>query len=541
MPKRRILFFLGALLFVGVYDAAPASGQRSCESLAQLKLAHTKISLAQSVAAGAFTSPAPPAPGQAEAVSYKDVPAFCRVAADLAPTADSDIKVEVWIPAAGWNGKFQGQGNGGFAGVIDYRALAAAVKRGYATAETDTGHTGGGTDAVWAMGHPEKVIDFGYRGIHEMTAEAKVVIDAFYGRHPQRSYFSSCSDGGREALMEAQRFPADYDGIIAGAPANYWTRLLAGGMWAEEATTVDPASYIPAAKIPAVTAAVLAACDAKDGLADGLLSDPRQCHFDPAAMLCAGADNNSCLTAPQVAALNKIYAGPHDSAGHALFPGYMPGGEEGPGGWSIWITGPEPRKSLLFFFASQYFSNMVYGKADWDYKTFKIDEATKLAEQKTARALNSTDPNLKPFQSRGGKLILYHGWSDAAIPAPNTIAYYNSVVAKLGQQFSDSFLRLYMLPGMQHCAGGPGPNSFGQFGNFPPYDAEHNLYTSLERWVEQGVAPAKIVVTKYRNDLKPEQGVRMTRPLCAYPEIAKYKGAGDPNDATNFACVAGDR
>ncbi len=541
MPKRRILFFLVALLFAGVCTAAPGADSKSCESLAELKLAHTQITLAQSVAAGAFTSPGPPPPGQTEPPSYKDVPAFCRVAADIAPTSDSDIKVEIWMPGAGWNGKFQGQGNGGFAGVIDYGALAAAVKRGYAAAETDTGHTGGGTDAVWALGHPEKVIDFGYRGIHEMTAEAKAVIDAFYGSHPQHSYFSSCSDGGREALMEAQRFPADYDGIIAGAPANYWTRLFLGGMWTEEALTADPASYISAAKIPALSAAVLAACDAKDGLADGVLSDPRQCHFDPATMLCQGAESNSCLTAPQAAALKKIYSGPQDSSGHTLFPGYMPGGEEGPGGWPIWIMGTEPRKGLMFFFGSQYFSNMVYGKADWDYKTLNVDAAAKLADEKTSRALNSTDPDLKPFQLRGGKLILYHGWSDAAIPAPNTIAYYNSVAAKLGQQTSDSFLRLYMLPGMQHCGGGPGPNSFGQFGNAPPYDPEHNLYTSLERWVETGVAPSKMIVTKYVNDLKPDQGVKMTRPLCAYPEIAKYKGSGDPSDAANFACVAGDR
>jgi feruloyl esterase len=443
------------------------------------------------------------------------------------------------MPASGWNGKYQGQGNGGFAGMIGYPGLGAAIKRGYATAGTDTGHSGG--DAAWALGHPEKVIDFGYRGIHEMTLKAKAIIDAFYGDHPQHSYFASCSDGGREALMEAQRFPEDYDGILAGAPANFWTHLLVGTMWVVQATTLDQASYIPAGKLPAIGAAVLAACDAQDGVVDGILNDPRQCHFDPTTLLCKGADSNSCLTAPQVAALQKIYAGPHDSAGHRLFPGYMSGAEEGPGGWMLWITGSQPGHSLLFFFGTQYFTNMVYEQAGWDYKTFNVDQATKLADSKTARALNATDPNLKPFRARGGKLILYHGWGDVAIPAPNTIDYYNRVVATMGPRNTDSFLRLFMAPGMQHCGGGPGPNSFGQGANSPPYDSEHNIYTAVEQWVEKGVAPSKIIATKYVDDFNPERGIKMTRPLCPYPQVAKYKGTGDTNDAANFVCAPGNK
>jgi feruloyl esterase len=471
--------------------------------------------------------------------SYKDLPAFCRVVAEVSPTADSAIKMEVWMPTTGWNSRYQGQGNGGFAGMIVYPALGAAIKRGYAAAGTDTGHTGG--DAAWALGHPEKVIDFGYRGIHEMTLKAKAIIDAFYGDNLQHSYFASCSDGGREALMEAQRFPEDYDGILAGAPANFWTHLLVDAMWVNQATTLDQASYIPASKLPAIGAAVLAACDAQDGVTDGILNDPRQCHFDPATLLCKGADSNSCLTAPQVTALKKIYAGPHDSAGHQIFPGYMPGAEEGPGGWAPWITGPAPGHSLLFFFGTQFFSDMVYEQAAWDYKTYNVDQGTKLADAKTARALNATDPNLKPFRARGGKLIMYHGWSDAAIPAPNTIDYYDSVVATLGQRATDTFLRLFMAPGMQHCGGGPGPNSFGQDANSPPHDPEHNIYTALEQWVEKGVAPSKIIATKYVDDSNHAQGVKMTRPLCTYPQVAKYKGAGDTNDAANFVCAPGNK
>ena len=540
MRKPLVFPFLAALWIAGVFSQTTGAAQRSCDSLAQLALANTKITLAQSVPAGAFTPPPAPNPMPGMQASYKDLPAFCRVVAEVSPTADSAIKMEVWMPTAGWNSKYQGQGNGGFAGMIGYPALGASIKRGYAAAGTDTGHTGGG-DAAWALGHPEKVIDFGYRAIHEMTLKAKAIIDAFYGDNLQHSYFASCSDGGREALMEAQRFPEDYDGILAGAPANFWTHLLVGAMWITQATTLDQASYIPAGKLPAIGAAVLAACDAQDGVADGILNDPRQCHFDPATLLCKGADSNSCLTAPQVTALKKIYAGPHDSAGHQIFPGYMPGAEEGPAGWTPWITGPAPGRSLLFFFGTQFFSDMVYEQAAWDYKTFNVDQGTKLADAKTAHALNATDPNLKPFRARGGKLIMYHGWSDAAIPAPNTIDYYNSVVAALGQRATDTFLRLFMVPGMQHCGGGPGPNSFGQDANAPPHDPEHNIYTALEQWVEKGVAPSKIIATKYVDDSNHAQGVKMTRPLCTYPQIAKYKGAGDTNDAANFVCAPGNK
>ncbi|MGC9998277.1 MAG: tannase/feruloyl esterase family alpha/beta hydrolase [Terriglobia bacterium] len=539
MHRRLVFSFLSAVVLSGVITHGSKAAQKSCESLGQLQLPYTKITLAESVAAGAFTPPPGPNPAPGMPANYKDVAAFCRIVAEVSPTTDSNIKIEVWLPAGGWNGKFQGQGNGGFAGVIDYRGLGAAIKRGYATAGTDTGHAG--FDAAWALGHPEKVIDFGYRGLHEMTVKAKALTEAFYGDPPQRSYFAACSDGGREALMEAQRFPQDYEGILAGAPANFWTHLLVEAIWVTEATTLDPASYIPAGKISAVAAAVVAACPAQDGVPDGILNDPRQCNFDPATMLCKEADSDRCLTAPQVAALKKIYAVPHDSAGHQLFPGYVPGAEEGGGGWSLWITGPAPGRSLMAFFGTQFFTNMVYEQAGWDYKTFNIDQATKLADSKTARALNAIDPNLTPFMARGGKLILYHGWGDAAIPAPNTIDYYNSVVGKMGRHDTDSFVRLFMVPGMQHCGGGPGANSFGQGADYPPFDPEHNIYTALEQWVEKGAAPSKITASKYVKDTDPSKGVEMTRPLCSYPQVPKYKGSGDPNDAANFVCVEGNK
>src|SRR5579864_6300498 len=352
--------------FILLLSGAIAYAQDACERLAAAKIPNTTITLAQTVAAGTFDGPPAPFSGTDLSPLYKSLPAFCRVVAEAKPAPDSDIKLEVWLPVSGWNGKLQGIGNGGFAGMIDHMQLAMSLKAGYAATATDTGHTGSPIDAGWAMGHPEKIIDFGRRGIHEMTRVAKTVIAAYYSKPLQRSYFAGCSDGGRQALMEAQRYSEDYDGILAGAPANYWTHLLASALYDAQTTTLDPASYIPASKIPTIANAVNAACDAKDGVTDGVLNDPRQCHFDPASLLCKAGDSGACLTKPQVTALKKLYEGAHDSKGKEIFPGFLPGGEDGQGGWPLWITGQAPGKSLLFAFGGGYFSDMVYDKADWD-------------------------------------------------------------------------------------------------------------------------------------------------------------------------------
>ncbi len=541
--RKMVLVALGAVLMsCGAYGQKAPSGTKSCEGLAQLELPGAKILSVQTIAAGAFTPPPTRAPWLVGDPSfYKTLEAFCRVVVEATPSADSSIKIEVWMPTEGangsrWNGKLQGQANGGFAGEIDYHRLGIAVQQGYATAGTDTGHSGGGTDASWALGHPEKVTDFGYRGIHEMTRVAKSAIKAFYGKDPQHSYFAGCSNGGRQALMEAQRFPEDYDGILAGAPANFWTHLLTKALADAQATTLDPASYIPSSKLPAIARAVNAACDAQDGVADGIVNDPRKCHFDPAVMLCKEGDSEKCLTAAQVVTLKKLYQGPQDAQGREIFPGYVPGAEEGPGGWGTWITGAAPRKSLMFAFGGGYFSNMVYEKADWNYREASVDQAVKAADEKTAQILNATEANLVAFKTRGGKLILYHGWNDPAISALNTINYYNDVASRMGGRETEAFARLYMVPGMQHCGGGTGPDSFGQ-GDAAAKDAQHNVELALEKWVEKGTAPSAIVATKYEGG-DPAKGAKMTRPLCPYPQIAKYKGKGDTNDADNFVCVA---
>ncbi len=538
-----ILAAVGTVLLpCGAYGQSAPSETQSCEGLAQLQLPGAKILSAQTVAAGAFTPPSNISPRLARDPSfYKTLPAFCRVVAEATPSADSSIKIEVWMPVngqngGGWNGKLRGRGNGGFAGEIGYQQLGIAVREGYATAGTDTGHSGGPPDATWAMGHPEKVTDFGYRGIHEMTRTAKAAIKAYYGKDPQHSYFGSCSNGGRQALMEAQRFPEDYDGILAGAAANFFTHLLTKALADAQATTLDPASYIPSSKLAAIARAVNAACDAQDGVIDGILNDPRQCHFDPGTMLCKKGDSGKCLTAAQVTTLKKLYEGPNDAKGRKIFPGYLPGAEEGPGGWETWITGPAPGKSLLFTFSGGYFSNVVFGKADWDYKDASVEQAGKAADEKTAQILNATEANLAAFKARGGKLILYHGWNDPAISALNTINYYNDVASKMGEQEREAFARLYMVPGMQHCGGGPGPDSFGQGGGGAK-DPQHNVELAVEQWVENGIAPAAIIAAKYEGG-DPAKRVKMTRPLCPYPQIAKYKGRGATNDASNFVCTA---
>jgi hypothetical protein len=502
-----------AVLFCFVpvaYAGAP------CESLAALALPHTSVTTAELRPAGDFA-----APGSG---TIHNLPAFCRVAGSIKPSADSDIRFEVWMPAAGWNGKFQGVGNGGFAGAINLSGLGDAVRHNFASASTDTGHEAEGTDAHWALHHPEKIVDFGYRAIHETAVTAKLVIEHYYGNAPRWSYFSSCSNGGRQALMEAQRFPADYNGIVAGAPANFWTHLLANAAWNMRATLNKPADYIPASKLPAIQAAALAACDTIDRVKDGVIEDPRQCHFDPSTLLCKGEESNTCLTAPQVTALKTLYAGSKNSKGERIFPGYSPGGEADPAGWTPWITGAAPEESAMFAFGTQFFMNIVFDNPDWQFRTFDIDRDTKTADDKAAQMLNSTDPDLSAFRNRGGKLIVYHGWSDAAIAPQNAIDYFGSVAAKMGADNIEGFLRLYMVPGMQHCGGGAGATSF-------------DVDAALEAWVEQGRAPGRIIATKYKTPANPAGGVVRTRPLCPYPAVASWKGTGSTDDAANFTCM----
>ena len=302
-----------------------------------------------------------------------------------------------------------------------------------------------------------------------------------------------------------------------------------------KATVADQASYIPASKLPAIEAAALGQCDAADGVKDGVIENPLACRFDPSVLLCKGEEADSCLTARQLTTLKTIYGGMKDGKGRQIFPGLSPGGEAEQGGWATWITGSAPEKSSMFNYGTQFFINMVYSNAEWQFRTFEVGRDLKAADERMAQQLNATNADLSGFQKRGGKLILYHGWADAAIPAVNAINYYDSVKSKMGAAQADGFVRLYMAPGMEHCAGGAGPNLFGQLGT-PGGDRFHSIDAALEAWVEQGTAPAEIVATKLKVNNDPKSGVERTRPLCPWPQVAKYKGSGSTDEAGNFVC-----
>jgi feruloyl esterase len=480
----------------------------SCESLATVKLSNTAILAAQTVRAGAFTPPGNTTNAPALA-AYKNLPTFCRVTATLTPSNDSEIKIEVWLPSSGWNSRLQSVGNGGWAGVISYSALADALAGGYASVSTDTGHTG--NSGSFAFGHPEKMIDFAYRSEHEMTVAAKAIITAFYGNGPDISYWNGCSTGGRQGLAEAQRYPSDFNAIIAGAPANNRTHLYAWSLSVAQTMHKDEATYIPPSKYAAIHKAVLDACDALDGLKDGLIGDPRLCHFDPKVLLCKGADGPSCLTAPQVNSARAIYtAAKNPSTGQEIYPGLEPGSELG---WAI-NGGPQPLS-----YATDGFKYVTFKNLDWDYHTLNLDSDVAFADKVDDGATSAMDPNLKEFFGHGGKLLMYHGWSDPNISPLNTINYYQNVLKTMGGVAEDS-IRLFMFPGMGHCRGGEGPDAFDAIG-------------TLAQWFEKGQPPSQLLASHRVNGV-----VDRTRPICAYPQVAAYKGTGSIDDAANFICKA---
>ncbi len=479
---------------------ANAANAATCDSLASLTLTNTSIT-AVAVPEGGLTLPT----GRGTAVTPV-VPAFCRVTARLRPSNDSDIKMEVWLPASGWNGKLEANGNGGWSGSISTSTLAAGLLRGYASAMTDLGHEG--SSASFALDHPEKLIDFGYRAAHEMTVAAKAIVTSYYGRAPKLSYWNGCSAGGRTALMEAQRYPADFDGIIAGAPGLNWTGRATQSVWIAQAAHKDEASYIPPAKYGLIHDAVLQACDARDGVKDGILEDPTKCDFDPKVLLCAAGDESKCLSAAQVETARAIYSTViNPRTKQILSPGSERGSELG---WAT-MAGPQ-----LFGIGSDMFKFVVFRNPAWDYKTFDFDaDAARTAE--SAKILNAMDPDLKAFTARRGKLIQYHGWNDPQIAPGNSTAYYKAVLQTMGAKVEASY-RLFMVPGMGHCNGGEGASTF-------------DMLSALEEWVEAGKAPVRIEASRIRNG-KPDR----TRPLCSYPQLATYKGTGSIDDSANFVC-----
>ena len=476
--------------------------QPSCEALKSVSLPKATITAAEFVAANAPQSTA------GRGAQGSALPAHCRVAVTLTPTADSHIEMELWMPAENWNGKFLAVGNGGWAGSIQTNVIGDGLRRGYAAASNDTGHKGG--SASFAVGHPEKLIDFGYRSMHEMAVQSKAIIQAFYKRGPQLSYYQGCSTGGRQGMMEAQKYPEDFDAIIAGAPVYNQVHLNVSQVAIQVSMLREPSKLVPAEKVSLFANAVVAACDEKDGVKDNIVSEPRACKFDPAVLLCKDGDAANCLTRPQVENAKSAYASVMTSKGEFVYPGRSPGFESG---WRI----PAQGQALnpLFGDMPRYVGRQ---DANWDVMSFDLDTDLALA-LKNGGFVEANDPDLTKFKARGGKLLLYHGWADPG-PAPeNTIRYYEAVKAKLGAKQED-WMRLFLLPGVGHCGGGVGPDQADFLG-------------ALERWRETGTAPDQIVATRRAGRGQTE----MSRPLCPFPQVARYTNTGSTNDAKNFTCV----
>lgn len=496
MHRRAAIFALALVLPAAATHAAP------CESLTSLASATTAVSVAEGVAAGAFTQPVGRGGRAGGANPFGTLPAFCRVAATVKPTPQSEIRMEVWMPAGGWNGKLQVVGNGAWAGSISYPAMASALAEGYATASTDTGHTGGAANATRSR---EVLADFAHRAIHEATALAKKAIDALYGAPPKLSYFNGCSTGGRQALTAAQRYPDDFDGIIAGDPAIHGLNLAFGQIWIAQELS-RPGAAIPREGLRLLHDAALKACDGLDGAKDGVIENPLACRFDAAVLACkAGQDAATCLTPAQVQAAQRVYAGAQNTrTGRQVYPGLEPGSELG---WSATPVG----------YAVDLFRYVVFKNPNWDPLTLNFDGHYALTAEDEFTVLDADNADLSAYFRRGGKLLLYHGWNDPGIPPRASVSYYESVRAKTGVA-ADQSLRLFMVPGMNHCRGGDGTDTF-------------DAVAALDRWVTAGTAPQSIPASRVRDGK-----VDRTRPLCAYPQQAVYKGSGSLDDAANFEC-----
>jgi feruloyl esterase len=533
MQERQIAaaFGLSTLTFLSFLSPARAV---DCDGLKSTKIADTTIISAEAVPAGDLTT--------VDKVTRKDMPAFCRVVASVKDAPDSDVRVELWMPNEGWKGVFHVNGNGGYAGVLayNYGAMEAAIKRGYASAETDLG-TAPATplDGDALIGHPDKWKDWGMLGTHEAAVAGKEIAKAFYGADAKRSYYTGCSTGGQQGIIEAEYFPEDFDGILSGAPVvnRTWGHLVA--VTSYQAANLKPGHKLSDAKLALLTKSAVAACGAKgNGLkSDPFIADPLACDFDPAALTCKGAAADDCLTPEEIETAKAIYLGPADKDGKPLFYGELPGSESGVFNWGF-IEAPgnapgEPGFDGLF--------KWVFGP-NWDWRDFDVERDMAKVDAVLGSALNgAVTGDVTKFRDRGGKLIFFQGWADPIVPVGQTLDFYKGLMSKFGgEEKTKAFARLFMVPGMGHCGFGTGPNRFDSaaFGGAQPpaLDPEHDMFTALSHWVEDGVAPDQVIGTKFVGD-DASKGIAMQRPLCPYPQRAWYKGEGDTNAAANFTCA----
>ena len=549
MMSRVSILSSSALVF-GVLVGLPSvsAAAATCVSLASLKFPDVSSIKANSFAGGTFQPPDPagfvPTPARPHASPpITGLPPFCEVSIVVPPA----INIEIWLPMPSvWNNRFQGVGGGGYAGTISWTALAAAVEGGYSTASTDTGHSAfapnnGNGGGGFALNQPADTLnsglieDFAERSELQLARKGKALTQAFYGTGPRFSYWTGCSTGGRQGWIMAQRHPEEYDGLLTGAPAFNWDRFIPAELWGEVVMNQEVEAPISPAKLSAVTNAAVAACAGHDGdgtlTTDQFLADPRLCTYDPAQMSCSAQPSNpNCLTSDEVGAVRKIWDGPRDAKGKRLWFGLDRGAS------LLGLDGPTP-----FPIATDHFAYWIHQNPNFDWHT--VTESSFVtdflaSEAKFEDVIGTDSIDLDGFIDRKAKDITYHGVADQLIFSRGSTNYFERLHARYGAPNVDKFARLFRVPGMGHCAGGPGPNNFGQSAAPGQFDPQHKIFDALVNWVEFGVAPDEVIATKFVGD-NPANGVAFTRPLCVFPKVAQYKGAGNPADAANWTCVKG--
>lgn len=511
---------LAAMIFTAVHHAR-AQAASPCGSLAGAALSDGKVESAEANLSGTVAG--------GRGATLTDVPGFCRVRGLATPTPRSRIHFEAWLPLKGWNGRIEMIGNGGYSSAINVNELAALVRQGTAAVATDTGHEGGELD--FGYGNDDAIADWGHRAVHESIVSAKALAARFYGRSPRYAYFAGCSTGGHQALMEAQRYPADFDGILAGDPGNNRTNLNFGFLWqflANHEPGDNSHPILTAQDLVLVNRAAVNQCDALDGVTDGVIADPRQCKFTPAQLRCTGGKTSDCLSDRQVRALEQMYAGARRrDTGETIYPGWPVGSEApaGAGGWQTYWANParpdEPQRV-------EYFRHWVFHDPNWNWWTFDWAKGVDAARARMTPLVDAISPDLSAFERHGGRIILYQGWADPVVSAADTIAYYERMTAATPR--AGSFSALYLVPGMGHCTGGPGATDFSSGS-----EASSNIALALQDWVEKGARPSRILAV-HRQTRQSVSPVSFSRPICPWPQLAHYNGSGDATDAANFTC-----